>query len=72
MTPYFAEGTEAMFALEAMVDKVGLRNVVHALAHIANAKADHLRSNWQDHAAARAWENDAYKLEAIVGRIHGH
>ena len=31
--PFFAEGTEAMVALEAMVDAAGLRNVVWALAH---------------------------------------
>jgi len=28
MKPYFAEGTPAMVELEAMVDRVGLRNVL--------------------------------------------
>jgi hypothetical protein len=37
-TPYFAEGTEAMIALEAMVDRVGVANVLYALQHICNAK----------------------------------
>jgi ABC-type uncharacterized transport system substrate-binding protein len=30
-TPYFEEGSEAMIALEAMVDRVGLANVLYAL-----------------------------------------
>jgi hypothetical protein len=69
---YFSEGSEAMLALEAMVDKVGLRNVVYALAHICDAKAEHCHSNWQDHALAKRWENDAHKLDAIANRINGY
>lgn len=69
---YFAEGTEAMIALEAMVDKVGLRNVVYALSHIASEKAEHIHTNWQDHALAKKWENDASKLDAIANRINGY
>jgi len=57
--PYFAEGTEAMLALEAMVDKVGVSNVLYALQHICDAKADHLESNWQDRVSAKVWERDA-------------
>ena len=41
--PFFAEGTEAMVALEAMVDHAGLRNVVWALAHICWNKAEHVQ-----------------------------
>ena len=51
--PYFAEGTDAMIALEAMVDHVGLTNVLYALAHICNAKAEHVGVNWQDTGMAR-------------------
>ena len=67
--PYFAEGTPAMVELEGMVDKVGLSNVLYALAHIACAKADHLQSNWQDKAGAKAWQSDARKLDAFAARI---
>jgi hypothetical protein len=67
---YFQEGSEAMLALEAMVDKVGIRNVVYALSHIASAKAEHLRTNWQDHGSAVRWENDARKLDTIANRIN--
>lgn len=69
---YFAEGTEAMIALEAMVDKVGLRNVVYALSNIASAKADHIHANWQDHELAIRWEDDALKLDAIAHRINAY
>jgi hypothetical protein len=48
--PYFCEGSEAMLQLEAMVDKVGLRNVMWALQSIAYAKAGHIQVNWQDTA----------------------
>ena len=60
--PYFCEGSEAMLQLEAMVDKVGLRNVLWALQHIAYAKAGHIQVNWQDHGLARAWEVTGHKL----------
>jgi hypothetical protein len=60
--PYFAEGSEAMLQLEAMVDKAGLRNVLWALQHIAYAKADHIHTSWQDHGLARAWEVTGHKL----------
>jgi hypothetical protein len=42
--PYFAEGTDAMMALEAMTDHAGLRNVVWALAHICWDKAEHVQA----------------------------
>ena len=67
--PYFAEGTPAMVELEGMVDKVGLSNVLYALAHIAFMKAEHLQSNWQDKAGAKAWQGDARKLDAFASRI---
>jgi hypothetical protein len=69
---YFTEGSEPMLALEAMVDKVGLRNVVFALSHIAFQKAEHIHVNWQDHALAKKWENDGQKLDAIANRINGY
>jgi hypothetical protein len=67
--PCFAEGTPAMVALEAMVDKVGLRNVLFALAHIANAKAEHVATNWQDCTTAKVWAKQAAKLDGIATTI---
>ncbi len=60
--PYFEEGSEAMVALEAMVDKAGIRNVLYALEHICGAKAEHLASNWQDSLSAKRWDGDARKI----------
>lgn len=43
-------------ALEAMIDRCGLETVVAALALICGEKAEHVRSNWQDRALAKAWD----------------
>jgi hypothetical protein len=67
---YFQEGSEAMLALEAMVDRVGLRNVVYALSHIACEKGIHVRANWQDRALARRWEMDSRKLDLFAKRLN--
>ena len=56
-------------ALEALLDRYSLANVVEALACIAWAKADHVRTNWQDERLARAWDADACTLSAIVSRL---
>lgn len=69
MSAYFAEETEAMVALEEMVDKVGVRNVLYALAHICNAKAEHVAVNWQDTAMAKEWTRAAAKVDAFAPRI---
>jgi len=70
--PYFSEGSEAMLALEAMVDKVGLANVLYALAHISNAKAEHLQTNWQDASGAQWWEQRARKLDDLAAKPFMH
>jgi hypothetical protein len=48
--------SEAKDQLEAMIDQRSLKEVLDMLAEICHEKADHLRSNWQDEAAARDWE----------------
>jgi hypothetical protein len=63
------DNSPAMIELEKLVDKVGLRNVIYGLAYIAGQKADHLRSNWQDEAAAQAWEADARKLDTFALKL---
>lgn len=45
-----------MEALEGMVDKYTLFEVLVALDVIAGDKADHLRANWQDHVSAKTWD----------------
>ena len=63
---YFEENSEAMLQLEAMVDKVGVANVLHALGHICAAKAEHLESNWQDGTAAKVWSRAGNFLDNIA------
>ena len=41
---YFSENSPAMFELEGMVDRVGIRNVLYALAKICDGKAEHTAS----------------------------
>ena len=48
--------------LEELVDQHGLDRVVEMLADICADKADHLRSNWQDDATARAWDTNGWLL----------
>lgn len=63
------DNSEAMLALEALVDQVGTRNVIFALAKIAQGKAEHLKSNWQDYAGAARWTRSASKLEACANKL---
>jgi hypothetical protein len=55
--------------LETMLDQSSLGDILAALAEIANEKADHLRSNWQDDVAAKSWERDAAKLDKLTARL---
>lgn len=62
--PFFSEGSEAMNALEAMVDTAGIRNVAFALSQICGAKAEHIQTNWHDAGLAKLWNANANKFEA--------
>jgi len=69
---YFEEHSEAMVALEAMVDKVGMANVLYALAHISNLKAQHLEENWQDNSGAQLWDRRAATLDKLAAKPFMH
>jgi hypothetical protein len=58
-----------MLQLEAMVDAVGLRNVLYALVHICHEKADHLAHDWQDYHTAKAWTREALRLQKAADRV---
>lgn len=55
--------TEMASQLESFVDEFGVQAVLRALEEISFAKAEHLRSNWQDAGAAQAWERVAKVLD---------
>jgi hypothetical protein len=44
------------FNLEQMMDRRGAAGLAELYAEICYEKADHVRTNWQDHALARAWQ----------------
>lgn len=48
------------------VDSFGLQNTLDMLAQICHDKSEHLRSNWQDEDAARAWVHAAMVVERAV------
>jgi len=55
--------------LEGLVDAHDLDGVIEALADVCFAKADHLRSNWQDDATARTWERAAKTLLKAASKL---
>jgi hypothetical protein len=55
--------------LEAFIDKEGLAKALQLIEDICQEKADHVRSNWHDVPAARAWEKDADKIAGVVARL---
>jgi|GEM_PF-2642824 len=69
MSAYFEEGSDAMVALECMVDKVGLANVLYALEHICYAKGEHVQANWQDRKLAVAWNRNAGILNLTASKL---
>jgi hypothetical protein len=70
--PFFTENSDAMVALEAMVDKVGVANVLDALGHICHAKATHIADNWQDKSGAFAWGQRASHIERLASKTFMH
>ena len=56
---------EFEYELENFIDKSSLSDVLESLVEICYAKAEHLRSNWQDSKAAKSWDRDA----AVIGRM---
>jgi hypothetical protein len=59
---------QAEDALEAMVDKFGLENVLDSLACICSGKADHIEHNWQDQCLAKYWYKSALHLMDAAGQ----
>ncbi len=49
--------------LEAFVDTIGLSMILSDLSEIASEKAEHVRSNWQDHTLAQLWDRAAHRLD---------
>jgi hypothetical protein len=66
---YFADGSPASLELEAMLDRVGLVNVLRALSDIANAKAVYVAEHWQDCSRAKQWASDAAQVDTLADTL---
>ncbi len=71
--PYRLDWTsdEAQQAIEGMVDAMGVSNTLDALQLVCRAKADHLRSNWQDDPAGDEWDIMGSRIELLAEDIIG-
>lgn len=56
---------EIEYQLEILIDEVGLTSVLEMISGICYDKAEHLRSNWQDSAAAKQWEKDGAEIQIL-------
>lgn len=63
-------GKEDMLALEEMVDRQSVADVLQALSEICYAKGEHLREAWQDHGAAKTWDRDGKKIDALSAKVY--
>ena len=56
-------------ALEKLIDTHGLGTVVEAIALICGEKGEHLRTNWQDAAAAKEWDKNSQRLFKVAAQL---
>jgi Mn-dependent DtxR family transcriptional regulator len=54
--------SEAMCALESLIDTCGSANVLDVIATIACGKADHIEQTWQDNTLARIWTQAGHAI----------
>jgi cytoplasmic iron level regulating protein YaaA (DUF328/UPF0246 family) len=55
----------ASHVVEAIIDIIGIDNTLETLSDIANHKASHIDTNWQDRYLAKAWQRIASRLDKI-------
>jgi hypothetical protein len=56
-------------ALENMIDRASLAAVLDALRQIADAKAEHIETAWQDFPTARPWRRAANRLTTLQRHV---
>ncbi len=54
---------ELKAAIEAYIDKYCAESVLYRVAEVCHAKAEHLRSAWQDMDTAKVWTAQARSIE---------
>lgn len=66
---------EQFEALEILINKTSLAEVLEAIGDICGEKANHIRENWQDEPMAKAWEKagrvlyGSLRLREAVSRL---
>ena len=53
-------------ALETMLDRTSLHEMLDAISEICSEKQEHIAANWQDHTLAKAWGRAAYAAAAAA------
>jgi hypothetical protein len=56
--------------LEDYIDRTSLSSVLNLLSAIADEKAEHIRTNWQDSITAAKWDKAADKLAVLAATLH--
>jgi hypothetical protein len=51
--------------LEELVDLHGMYQVLNALAKVADAKAEHIATNWQDIPHSKQWAHTAQAIDHV-------
>ena len=57
--------TELENTLETLIDQHGLGTLLAALSNVCFAKAEHVQTNWQDKALAKAWSTSGKRLDKV-------
>lgn len=61
---------ETVFALEALVDKHGLRHVLVALELMCGEKVDHIETNWPSRISeAKPWERAKKMIGSLANKV---
>ena len=54
------------YVLESYMDSYGLTSTLNLISTICHAKAEHVRTNWQEQALAKAWERNAELIDSLT------
>jgi len=63
------DASEMVEALEDLVDKHGVVQIMLGLVHITDEKAEHIESDWQDLVLADAWRKVS---DALISKRLSH
>ena len=53
-----------------VLDKTSVEEILQALADICEAKASHIRENWQDTLLEASWLKMGNRLNTLSGKAH--